>query len=101
MAVKIDEDNLKQGLLGLVIALVEIIEEVLERQALKRMESGRLTEDEIDRLGKALMETQKALEKIKSENGIEDVVKSVRNDLNNVVDNVVNLERWEEPLKGV
>jgi len=100
MPLNIDEDNLKKGLLGLVVALVEIIEEILERQAFKRMESGKLTEEEIDRLGEALMETQNALEKIKRENGIEDTVKSVRNNLDNIVDDVVNTERREEPLKN-
>ena len=43
MVIKVDEDNLKQGLLGLVVALVEIIKEALERQALRRIETGRLT----------------------------------------------------------
>lgn len=104
MTLNIDEDNLKQGLLGLVIALVEIVEEVLERQALKRMESGRLTEEEIERLGEALMEVNETLEKIKRENGIEDTVKSVRDGLDNIVDDtidrMINPGRWEGELRN-
>ena len=50
MAIHIDEENLKEGLLGLVVALVEIIEEVLERQAIRRMEGGRLSDEEMESL---------------------------------------------------
>ena len=45
MVIDINEDNLKQGLLGLIVALVEIIKEALERQALRRIESGKLSAD--------------------------------------------------------
>jgi transposase len=65
MTINIDEENLKEGLLGLVVALVEIIEEVLERQAIRRMEGGRLSDEEMERLGDALSELDEALEKIK------------------------------------
>ena len=50
MTIEIDENNLKEGVLGLVIAVVEILEEALKIQALKRMESGVLSEAEIERL---------------------------------------------------
>jgi hypothetical protein len=100
MAINIDEENLKEGLLGLVVALVEIIEEVLERQAIRRMEGGRLSDEEMERLGDALCELDEALEKIKVDNGIEDAVKSVREGLDkvaeNIVDQFIDPERWTE-----
>ncbi len=71
MAINLDEGNLKEGLLGLVVALVEIIQELLERQALRRMESGSLSDSEIERLGQALLELTEALDKIKSDNNID------------------------------
>jgi len=40
MPIDIDERNLKHGVLGLVVALVEIIKDALRLQALKRMEGG-------------------------------------------------------------
>lgn len=89
MAIEINEDNLKQGLLGLVVALAEIIKEVLEHQALRRMDSGRLTEEEVERLGSALIEFDEALERIKRENGIEEGVRSVREGLDRVADDVI------------
>jgi len=100
MPVKINEDNLKSGLLGLVVALVEVIQEVLEREAIRRVESGSLKEEEIERLGKGLMELEMALKHIKEENGIEDLVKSVRSDLDKIVeetiDVIANPERWQQ-----
>ena len=49
-------DTTDQGLAGLVLALVELIRQLLERQAVRRMEGGALTEDEVERMGRALME---------------------------------------------
>ncbi|MGD0495595.1 MAG: gas vesicle protein K [Candidatus Bathyarchaeia archaeon] len=99
MVIKVDEGNLKQGLLGLVVALVEIIEEALERQALRRIENGRLTAEEETRLGEALADLNEALKRIKKENDIEDVVDSVIDGLSEVTDVFLNPERWEEEMK--
>ena len=100
MPIDIDEDNLKHGVLGLVLALVEIIRDTLRLQAFKRMEGGSLTEKEIERLGEALMDLDVAIEEIKKEQGITESVKSVRDGLDSIVDDVldrkINPERWEE-----
>jgi hypothetical protein len=98
MVLDIDEDNLKQGVLGLVIALIEVIRDTLRLQAVRRMESGRLSEEEIERLGNALMELDLAIDEIKAEQGITETVRSVRDGLDDLVDDVieklVNPERW-------
>ena len=102
MAINIDEKNLKHGVLGLVIALVEVIKDTLKIQALKRMEGGDLTEEECERLGKALMELDIALEEIKIEQGISESVQAVRDGLDDIVDsvidNIINPERWQEEV---
>ncbi|MEK7874905.1 MAG: gas vesicle protein K, partial [Pseudomonadota bacterium] len=90
MVVNIDEKSLKHGVLGLVIALVEIIKDALRLQALKRMEGGSLTEAEVERLGEALMELDIAIEEIKQEQGITEAVKSVRDGLDELVDDILN-----------
>ncbi|MBA3019433.1 MAG: gas vesicle protein K [Desulfobacteraceae bacterium] len=90
MPIDIDEKNLKHGVLGLVIALVEIIKDALRLQAMKRMEGGSLTEEEIDRLGRALMDLDTAIEEIKKEQGISESVKSVRDGLDNIVDELLD-----------
>jgi hypothetical protein len=103
MSLEVDEGNLKEGLLGLVVALLEIIITALESQAIKRMEEGTLTENEINRLGEALYDLDQAIYDIKNEHEINDAVNSVRDGLDEVVDEVVdrfiNPERWERDLK--
>jgi hypothetical protein len=90
MTLDISEDNLKQGVLGLVLALVEIIRDTLKIQALKRMESGSLTEEEIDRLGEALLELDTAIDQIKEEQGVTQAVQAVRDGLDALVDDVID-----------
>jgi len=98
MTINLDEANLKDGLLGLVVALVEIVQELLERQALRRMESGSLSDAEVERLGEALSELQESLEKIKLDNGIEDSVTNLRDSLDQIaqdlVDKFLDPEEW-------
>ncbi|MDP2935068.1 MAG: gas vesicle protein K [Dehalococcoidia bacterium] len=98
MIVDLDEKDLKSGVLGLVVALVEIIKETLRLQALRRMESGSLTLAEVERLGVALMDLDAAIEKLKVEMGITESVKAVRDGLDSVVDDLLdtmlNPERW-------
>ena len=97
--IDIDEKNLKHGVLGLVIALVEIIKDALKLQAIRRMEGGSLTEEEMERLGEALMDLDAAIEEIKKEQGISEAVRSVRDGLDDLVDDViarfVNPEDWQ------
>ncbi|MEW6228416.1 MAG: gas vesicle protein K [Bacillota bacterium] len=104
MPIEIDENNLKHGVLGLVIALVEVIRDVLRIEALKRMEGGTLSESECERLGQALMDLDTALEDIKEEQGITKSVQAIRDGLDelvsDVVDRMVNPERWTEEERG-
>jgi len=104
VVVDIDEKNLKHGVLGLVIALVEIIKDTLKLQAVKRMEGGSLTEEEMERLGEALMDLDTAIDEIKQEQGITESVKSVRDGLDDVVDDVIdqflNPEKWRKAAES-
>lgn len=86
----VDEKNLKSGLLGLVVALVEIIVNVLSREALKRMEGEMLREEEIERLGEAILDLEEALERIKNDNQIQESVKKVRQSLDHLVERVLS-----------
>ena len=99
MILDIDEKDLKNGVLGLVVALVEIIKETLRLEAMRRMEGGSLEEEEVERLGEALMDLDDAIEKIKLDMGIAEAVKSVRDGLDNAVDDIIdsilNPGRWQ------
>jgi len=100
--VEIDENNLKQGVLGLVVALVEIIEDTLRLQAVKRMDSGVLDNEEIERLGRSLQELRAAIEEIKEEQGIAETVRAIREDLDDIVadalDDIIHPEQVAEQL---
>ena len=56
--VNVDPEGVEQGLAKLVLTLVEFLRQVLERQAIRRMDGGTLTDDEIERVGIALMRLQ-------------------------------------------
>ena len=105
MNMKIDESNWKNAILGLVLALAEIIKDAIETQGLKRIEKGSLTEEEIERFGNALMELNDALEQIKKEQDIDDVVNSTREGLddivNDAVNKIVNFEKWTDEFEKV
>jgi hypothetical protein len=55
----------------LVLTLIEFLRQVLEHQAVRRMEGGTLSDEEIERLGLALMRLQERLEEIKNQFGLE------------------------------
>lgn len=98
--IDIDEKNLKHGVLGLVIALVEIINDTLKLQAVKRIESGSLTDEEVERLGVALEDLGKAIEEMKEEQGVTEAVQNVKSGLdsiaNDVINKMINPERWRD-----
>lgn len=99
-SIVLDEGNVRQGLLGLVMALVEIIHEALRLQALRRMESGDLTTEELDRLGRTLQALADEIVAFKREQGIEDAVQSVRQGLDELATDVLNTLldpfRWDD-----
>jgi hypothetical protein len=96
--IELGEKDLKQGVLGLVIALVEIVRDALKTQAVRRMEGGSLTDPECERLGATLMNLDSAIDQIKEEQGIVEAVQSVRDGLDEIVsdamDKLINPEAW-------
>ncbi|HBF39506.1 MAG TPA: gas vesicle protein K [Firmicutes bacterium] len=97
MPIKIEEDKLKEGLLGLVVALVEIIAEVLKLQAIRRMEEG-LSPESIERLGQNIYDIFEVIEQIKRDQGLAESVNAIRENLDTVIDDfvntIVNPEEW-------
>ena len=67
-----DPDKVEQGLAKLVLTLIELIRKLLEKQAIRRIEGGSLTEDEIERLGETLMKLEQKLAEIKTSFGLAD-----------------------------
>jgi len=55
-----------RGLGGLVVAVLDILRELIERQVLRRMDAGSLTPDEIERLGQALLELERQFRELRA-----------------------------------
>ena len=67
-----DPEQVERGLAQLVLTLVELLRQLMERQALHRMEQGSLTDDEIERMGETFMKLEQRMEELKREFGLED-----------------------------
>lgn len=70
--ISLNQGDVKNGLGKLVLTLVELIRELLERQALRRIEAGSLTGEEIERLGSTFMQLAEQMQRLKKEFGLED-----------------------------
>lgn len=68
----VDPEGLKNGLAQLVLTLVKLLHELLERQAIRRIEAGSLTDDEVERLGMTLMRQADEIDRIRRAFGLED-----------------------------
>ena len=67
-----DAEIVENGLARLVLSIIELIRRLLEKQALRRMDGGNLTEAEIERLGNALMKLEQKMEELKGTFGLTD-----------------------------
>jgi len=67
-----DSEVVENGLAKLVLSIIELIRRLLEKQALRRMDAGNLSEDEIERLGSALMKLEEKMAELKGVFGLSD-----------------------------
>jgi hypothetical protein len=70
--VEADPDNVERGLAQLVLTLVELLRQLMERQALRRVEAGNLDDETIERLGQTLMALESRMEELKDIFGLKD-----------------------------
>ena len=70
--VNADPEKVERGLAQLVLTLVELLRELMERQALRRVDDGTLSDDEVDRLGETFMLLDRRMDELKAEFGLED-----------------------------
>jgi len=68
----LDPERLKNGLGQLVLTVVKLLHELLERQALRRIEAGSLTDEQIERLGLTLMGQAEEIDRLRREFGLEE-----------------------------
>jgi hypothetical protein len=67
-----DPDKIENGLAKLVLTLIEVLRKVLEHQAVRRMEGGHLTDEEVERLGVALLRLNDRMQDMKGIFGLTD-----------------------------
>ena len=67
-----DPQNVEKGLAKLVLTLIELIRKLMEKQAMRRIENGSLTEAEIERIGETLLKLENKMEELKRIFGLED-----------------------------
>jgi hypothetical protein len=67
-----DPDNLEKGLAQLVLTVIELLRQLMERQAIRRIEGGTLSADEIERLGRTFMALADRMNELKDTFGLTD-----------------------------
>jgi hypothetical protein len=67
-----DPENLQRGLAQLVLTIVELLRQIMERQAIRRIDAGGLTAEQEERLGATFMELSLRMDELKEQFGLED-----------------------------
>jgi len=67
----IDREEAERGLVGLVLTLVEFLRQLMERQALRRVEAGDLSDEQVERLGATLMALEGRMTELREHFGLE------------------------------
>jgi Gas vesicle protein K len=68
--VNADPETVERGLAQLVLTIVELLRQLMERQALHRVEGGTLSDEEVERLGRTFMLLEQRMEELKEEFGL-------------------------------
>lgn len=65
-----DPEKVEQGLAKLVLTLIELLRKLLERQALRRIEGGSLTSEEIERMGVTFLRLEEKMAELRAHFGL-------------------------------
>lgn len=67
-----DPEGVERGLAQLVLTIVELLRQLMERQALRRVDAGGLSDEQVERLGQTLMLLAERMDELKREFGLDD-----------------------------
>jgi hypothetical protein len=70
--VNADPEQVEKGLAQLVLTLVELLRQLMERQALRRMDNGTLTDEQIERLGDTFLKLDQRMRELTEHFGLEE-----------------------------
>lgn len=65
-----DPENVERGLAQLVLTIVELVRQLMERQAIRRMEAGTLTDDQVERMGQTFMKLEQRMDELRARFGL-------------------------------
>ena len=68
--VNADPESLERGLAQLVLTIVELLRQLMERQALRRIDNGGLNDEQEERLGRTFMELDRRMAQLRDEFGL-------------------------------
>lgn len=66
-----DPESVERGLVSLVLTVVELLRQLMERQALRRVDQGTLTDDQIEQIGRTLMALEKRMAELRDHFGLD------------------------------
>ena len=69
--VEADPESVEKGLVQLGLTLVELLRQLMERQAIRRVEAGGLDDDDVERLGRTLMLLEERMVELREHFGLE------------------------------
>jgi hypothetical protein len=65
-----DPESVERGLVSLVLTLVELLRQLMERQAIRRVDRGDLTDEQIERIGTTLMLLEEKMDELREHFGL-------------------------------
>jgi hypothetical protein len=66
-----EPEEVRRSVMKLVLTLVDFLRQLMERQALRRVEEGTLSDDEVERLGLALMRLEETIHDLAAQSGLD------------------------------
>ncbi|WP_096155001.1 MULTISPECIES: gas vesicle protein K [Bacillus] len=69
--INLDPEKAEHGLAQLVLTVIELLRQIVERHAMRRVEGGTLTDEQIEDLGEALMNLEEKMEELKDIFGLD------------------------------
>ncbi|MFE4370366.1 gas vesicle protein K [Streptomyces sp. NPDC056835] len=68
--IDVDRDQMGRDLVALVLTIVELLRQLMERQAIRRVEQGDLTDEQVDRIGTTLMLLDERMNELCEQHGL-------------------------------
>jgi hypothetical protein len=72
MRIEADPEELERGLAQLVLTLIELLRQLMERQAIRRVEAGTVDDEQIEALGRTFMALEQRMDELKAHFGLSD-----------------------------